>query len=146
MSRLVSVDLFKAFVDQTDPVWISWVKHVEYYEMLTQKSFSTDDIVQLDKVAPALHALHCASHRASCCAARRARLASRLALRPGPDLTRLAPRLVTGCLCSDGGLQEGEGVQGLLQAEAALCRAREHQHAPHGPHARVRAVKSSQVS
>ena len=46
---LHSVELFEDHVDNTHPVWISWVKHVEYYKLLTKDSFSPEEVLQLDK-------------------------------------------------------------------------------------------------
>ena len=43
-----------------------------------------------------------------------------------------------GCLQFSRCVQEGDGIQRFLQAEAAFCRTRERQHTAHGPNDRVR--------
>ena len=42
--------LFEPYItDKADVVWIAWVKHVQYIELMVKKELSTLEIVELDK-------------------------------------------------------------------------------------------------
>ena len=44
----LSVALFESYVDQTDPVWISWVKHIEYLDLLFAHEITAQELIELE--------------------------------------------------------------------------------------------------
>lgn len=54
-----SVDLFEPYVDVNDPVWISWVKHVDYIKLMVKRCYTSTEILELDKaIYDAMVAFH----------------------------------------------------------------------------------------
>lgn len=47
---IASIGLFDDLVPEDEPVWLCWKKHVEYLHILLQSSFTSHDIVMLDKL------------------------------------------------------------------------------------------------
>ena len=43
-----SVKLFEQHVNTSDPVWVAWVKHVEYLDLLFAPEISADDVLVLE--------------------------------------------------------------------------------------------------
>jgi len=49
-SAMHSVDLFAPLItDAEHPVWVSWVKHVEYVKLMVQDSYTIPQIIDMDK-------------------------------------------------------------------------------------------------
>lgn len=47
---LASEELLSNVVPQTEPVWVCWMKHVEYLRVMLQESFTPQDIIKLDNL------------------------------------------------------------------------------------------------
>ena len=96
-----SVKILEPLVgDKEDPVWVAWVKHIEYYKVMLQDEVSFDDIAELDSlIFEAQEAFDKASELAPVPA-----LVPTPVPAPVPACTRLYPRLyphlhLYPCLC-----------------------------------------------
>ena len=85
-----SVKILEPLVgDKEDPVWVAWVKHIEYYKVMLQDEVSFDDIAELDSlIFEAQEAFDKASELAPVPA-----LVPTPVPAPVPACTRLYPRL-----------------------------------------------------